>query len=145
MSLSPALVRVRDALTVCDERAPLVSVTLPLTTVSEANSHTHWRVRQTRAKSHRQFALMAVGGALRRDWPVGGWRGAELVVLLTRVAPRELDSDNLQGALKHVRDGVADALGVDDRDERVTWAPCDQRKGKAGVVIEIFSMARGDK
>lgn len=76
---------------------------------------------------------------------MGGWRGAELVVLLTRVAPRELDSDNLQGALKHVRDGVADALGVDDRDERVTWAPCDQRKGKAGVVIEIFSMARGDK
>jgi hypothetical protein len=44
-----------------------------------------------------------------------------VVVTITRVSPRLLDDDNLRGALKAVRDGIADALGVDDRDERVRW------------------------
>jgi hypothetical protein len=42
-------------------------------------------------------------------------------VELTRIAPRALDDDNLRGALKAVRDGVADVLGIDDRDPRVVW------------------------
>jgi hypothetical protein len=53
-----------------------------------------------------------------------------LVVTLTRVAPSNgLDGDNLQGSLKACRDGVADWLGVDDRDPRVTWL-YEQRRGK---------------
>ena len=43
------------------------------------------------------------------------------VVTLTRIAPRALDCDNNQISMKAVRDGVADRLGVDDRDPRVTW------------------------
>lgn len=62
-----------------------------------------------------------------------------LVVTITRVAPRELDDDNLTGAAKYVRDGVADWLGVDDRTSRsgVTWR-YDQRKGRTyGVDIHL--------
>jgi hypothetical protein len=40
-----------------------------------------------------------------------------------------LDDDNAQGALKNVRDGIADALGVDDRTPLVEWR-YDQTRGK---------------
>lgn len=58
------------------------------------------------------------------------------VVRLTRLSPGTLDDDNLRGALKAVRDGVADRLGVDDRDPRVTWEYAQERfKGLKGVVL----------
>jgi hypothetical protein len=39
-----------------------------------------------------------------------------------------LDDDNLRGATKSCRDGVADWLGINDNDERVVWL-YQQRKG----------------
>ncbi|HXB28079.1 MAG TPA: hypothetical protein VNV25_25340 [Gemmatimonadaceae bacterium] len=64
-------------------------------------------------------------------------------VTLTRVAPRQLDDDNNQGACKNVRDGIADALGVDDRTPLVIWV-YEQRRGKpreygVEIVVEKIS------
>ena len=61
-------------------------------------------------------------------------------VTLTRVAPLALDGDNAQASLKATRDGVADALGIDDRTPLVQWVYL-QRRGKVReyaveVVIE---------
>lgn len=93
-----------------------VSVTLPIRTRSESNMREHWAAKHRRAKSQR----LTVALTLRPQViPLRGF--AALNVMLTRVAPRRLDDDNLRGALKAVRDGVADALGVNDADERVTW------------------------
>ena len=50
-----------------------------------------------------------------------------LTVTMTRIAPRELDSDNLAISFKHVRDGIADWLGVNDNDKRVTWKYAQER------------------
>lgn len=50
-------------------------------------------------------------------------------VLLVRVAPGELDDDNLRAALKPVRDGVADAFGSDDRTPMIVWSYA-QEKGR---------------
>lgn len=134
--LSPALLALRDALTVMDERPALLAVEVPVATVSEANAHTHWRQRAKRAKGQRAAVGLALRSAyVRLHDALGGWGG--LVVRLTRVAPRPLDSDNLAGALKACRDGVADVLGVDDRDERVVWVT-DQRKGKAAVEVAVW-------
>lgn len=60
-------------------------------------------------------------------------------VTLTRIAPRDLDGDNLQSSLKAIRDGVADFLKVDDRDSRVTWAYAQERGAPKfyGVRVEI--------
>lgn len=119
----------------------MISLTIPLRTVSEANAHTHWRTRQKRAKGQRTAAGLVVAAA-SADFTVrdlNALRKRQLTVTLTRIAPRALDSDNLAGSQKHVRDGVADALGIDDRDPRVTWAYA-QEKGKPGfygVRIEI--------
>jgi hypothetical protein len=58
-------------------------------------------------------------------------------VTLTRVGVRELDSDNLARSMKACRDGVADALGVDDGSKLYDWQ-YRQRKGKEyGVEVMI--------
>lgn len=53
-------------------------------------------------------------------------------VRIVRLAPAQLDDDNLARACKAVRDEVAAWLGVDDRDPRVTWV-CAQEKAPRGV------------
>jgi hypothetical protein len=112
---------------------------VPVKTVSEANraSHEHWSKRHARAKSHRiaahdisaiKFMMYwrATGGFLVRE----GFKRFE--IHMTRHAPGTLDSDNLAGSMKHVRDGIADALGIDDGDARLEWTYA-QEKTKRGV------------
>jgi len=107
-------------------------VTLPLRLVSEANVREHWRPRAKRAATQRSIARMLVGQAI-------GGRNLPAIVTLTRIAPRELDGDNLQRACKAVRDGVADALGCDDRDPRINWQYAQERAGvnEYGVRITL--------
>jgi hypothetical protein len=71
------------------------------------------------------------------------------VVTLTRIAPRKLDSDNLNSAFKAMRDGIADWLCVDDGHESVTWVYA-QRKGRKGeyaaeVAIQMPAATMGDR
>lgn len=43
-------------------------------------------------------------------------RGRPKVITITRVSSGSLDDDNLAGALKHIRDGIAGALDFDDKE-----------------------------
>jgi hypothetical protein len=111
-------------------------ITLPIQTVSEANARCHWAKRAKRVKHQRQTVAMVMAGRVICD----GLR-APCAVTLTRIAPRALDDDNLRGALKAARDGVADALGIRDNDPRVTWS-YGQERGSArhyAVRIEVRS------
>jgi hypothetical protein len=105
-------------------------VTLPLRTVSEANSRAHWAERARRAKRQRGVAHLALVGRLRDPWVVAALDAGFLRVRLVRIAPRDLDTDNLASSLKAIRDGVTDALGLaSDRDPRVAWV-VDQERGR---------------
>ncbi len=104
-------------------------VVAPIKTVSEANQRDHWVKRHRRAKRQRRDAALITP---RHPLPV--------VVTLTRIAPRKLDDDNLRGALKAVRDGVTDKLGLtDDSDPRLTWVYRQERgqPKQYGVSIEL--------
>lgn len=103
----------------------MITCHLPIKTVSEANRRDHWAVKAKRAKSQRHTAAMLVPRF-----------GLPCVVTLVRIGPKALDTDNLAGALKAVRDGVADRLGVQDNDPRVTWK-YDQKRGPYGVEITL--------
>lgn len=123
---------------------PVTARVLPLTLRSKANEATvtrRGRMGQSdRTKTQRSAARMALAGS--------GWRERlehsstpdkdRIVVLLTRVSPRNLDDDNLAGALKAVRDGVADAFGINDRDPRVVWLVDWEQGKKHEVKIEVF-------
>lgn len=112
-----------------------VAVTYAERIESEANGREHWRAKAARTKRHR---LMAWANLKTIERPA--FLGP-VKINLTRIAPRELDGDNLQSGFKATRDGVADWLGVDDGDKRLDWQ-YSQRKGAPkyyGVEIEISS------
>ena len=104
--------------------------------VSVANMRLHWAVKAKLVRDHRTRTRMSLNAAAQSS-------GAEMLpvtVVLTRVAPRRLDGDNLQSGFKAVRDGVADWLGVDDGNGLIDWQYA-QRSGKAGeyaVEIEVI-------
>jgi len=112
--------------------SPHMSVTVPIRTVSESNSREHWAKRAKRAKAQRGAVVLTLRsvtlGEVRNRWIYEACMLRGLVVTLTRIAPRALDDDNLRGALKAVRDGVADWLGLaSDRDPRITWQYSQER------------------
>jgi len=110
----------------------MIDVTLPLRLVSLSNQREHWAKRAKRAKQERRNAFVIVRSRL--DWQEA--QKLPTVVTLTRIGKRLLDDDNLRGACKSVRDGVADFLGVNDADPRVEWK-YDQEKGEYAVRIRI--------
>lgn len=98
----------------------LVEIPMPLPSV--ANLREHYMRRAKRAASQRRTVAIVMRSRVV-------WTLLPCSVTLTRVAPRPLDGDNLQHALKPARDGVADYLGVRDNDPSVTWL-YDQARGK---------------
>ena len=121
------------------------SVTYSAKLQGSQNAREHWRVRAKRVKSERWLAALMCRKLDRPEaWPV--------LVVLTRIGPRKLDSDNVQGALKAVRDGVADWLGVNDGDEsKVLWnygqltARQAGAAGTYGVRIEVLPWTEPEK
>lgn len=109
----------------CAGGGEVITVHLPIKTVSEANRRDHFMVRARRVKEQRRTAAMLVPRF-----------GLPCVVTLVRIGPKALDTDNLAGALKAVRDGVADRLGIQDNDPRVVWK-YGQKRGEYGVEITL--------
>lgn len=105
-----------------------IEVVLPIKIVSELNIQEHWTVKSKRHRKQRLSVLFAF-------LPHKGTITLPCCVTLIRVAPRALDSDNLMGAFKHIRDYVADVIipgfrmGRADADPRITWL-YKQEKGK---------------
>jgi crossover junction endodeoxyribonuclease RusA len=88
-----------------------------------ARSRSHWpKTRALKAAKMEGFgATLAAlhGGKFEHD-------GERLPFVITACPPdrRERDDDNLEASLKGHRDGIAKALGVDDKyfDQRLQWA-----------------------
>ncbi len=78
------------------------------------NSRIHWAPRARAKKSAREnaYLLTKKAGWHRIAWPKG-----RLAVWIDFYAPdrRRRDVDNLLASCKAVLDGIADAMGVDDR------------------------------
>ena len=91
------------------------------------NARMHWSKRYRIGKQHKKIALLLPKMSL------------PLVVTITRIAParyRRMDEDNLSGACKQVRDGIAERMGVDDGDPRWTWR-YQQEAGDWGIRIDV--------
>lgn len=121
-----------------------VRVTLPIKTISENNMREHHMARHRRRQMQRGTVHLVLPMHIRAWRPVGPF-----AITLVRIAGRKLDGDNLQGAMKAVRDQVADELGIDDGDEAHEWL-YEQRKPRpreiglqvGGYGVEIRVEAR---
>jgi len=113
---------------------------IPVRTISEANRHEFWAKRAKRVKSHRQTAYAYTYKAIfDSELPLKDETCA-FIVSMARISKRRLDSDNLYSSGKACRDGIADAMGIDDGSTRLTWTytqidPFDDYK--YGVMVEI--------
>jgi len=86
----------------------------PIKTVSEANRREHWAVRNKR-KQAQQHDFVALWRCF------GGKVTPPAVVTFTRYSCNVLDSDNLAGAFKGIRDALAREIGIDDGDLKVQY------------------------
>jgi hypothetical protein len=102
------------------------AVQLPLRTNNGLNAREHWAARSRRVKKERDMARLCT--------PI---MPLPCEVTIVRISPGELDDDNLRGALKGVRDGIADRFGIDDRDPRVTWVYAQERAKGYAVRVEL--------
>lgn len=109
-----------------------VSTQFRLVVVSEPNTREHWTKKQQRVSGQRNsvvaYELVRVKPSVHLL--VGLPLARPVTVTLTRLGPRELDGDNLEGAFKAVRDEVASFLQVDDRDRRVNWLYAQDPDGR---------------
>ena len=106
-------------------------VMMPIKTVSVLNgSQGNWRAATERRRRQRSDAFVLCPKA-----------SLPCTVTMTRLSAGTPDDDNLRSALKSVRDGIADRLGIDDRDPRVSWAYAQEKcsRGKFGVRVEFES------
>lgn len=109
-------------------------IRVEIRTVPGLNAREHWRTRARRVKAERAATAWMLKPATRPQLPC--------TVLLTRVAPSAgVDDDNLSGALKAVRDQVAEWLGVDDKRSDLVRYVYAQRRGPWAVEIEFGQMA----
>lgn len=114
---------------------PNLVAEIPIRLVSESNQHVHWRVKAGRVKAQRDAVARWLGQV------DGAFFAGELIVTVTRIAPRLLDEhDNLPSACKASVDAIAQWLGLkNDRDPRVRWS-CEQVQRAAktyGVAIRV--------
>lgn len=97
----------------------------------------HWASFQSQKVRARQDGYLAAKQALGRNvFPISD----RTPVKLTFAMPDRInrDSDGLHGAIKHHLDGIAKALGVDDKLFRpVTIDDCLDTKKQGFVLVEI--------
>lgn len=115
----------------------ILTWSLPIYTVSEANCHEHWSKKKKRHDLQKRWILVY----FRQD---GKKLSLPIHVKLTRIGKKKLDSDNLPVSMKWIRDAIAEnllpglAAGRADDDERITWE-YDQVQGfEYGVNVEFF-------
>lgn len=118
--------------------------TLPIVTVSESNISEFWGKRSERRRKQKLI--------IWHKWKETSYgitaSPVEMpcVIRLTRISPRSLDDDNLRGALKACRDGIADCINPGRAPGRADNLPgmtfeYAQEKGKPkekSVRIQIF-------
>lgn len=110
-------------------------ITIPVRVDSTLNQRKHPFARSRMARDQRQTACLHVANAIfGHTLPAKPW-----TIWITRHGKKELDFDNLAGALKAVRDGIADALGLksDKESPTLSWK-YGQAKGEYMVEVEII-------
>lgn len=123
------------AVSVSRRGAVLVVSLKGLRLVSAPNTREHWTGRAERARGDRAVVASALDGV---PPPPGPW-----TVTITRAGPKLLDTDNLAGAAKALRDAVATWLGVDDGPAAPVRWEYGQTRGGYGATLVVVGAGGG--
>lgn len=104
-----------------------------------AKRRKHWRTYCGAIQSDRRTGYLMTAAALSLDARQRLAEGEGHIPVEIRFSPpdrRRRDDDGMIGAFKHMRDGIADALGVDDHRFKCSYVIGDHAKpGKVEVRI----------
>ena len=109
----------------------------PIHTESEANSRGFWAKRHARSSDQQSAVTLLCRSKFGRP------PAPPLRAVLTRIAERELDDDNLVSAFKAIRDAIAKWLGVNDKHRRLVRYSYEQERcapGRFGIRVELSRM-----
>ena len=112
----------------------MIKITLPIRTVSEANSRECWQAKARRSQEQRQAAYLITTSEMHGIDVDEITR--PIVIKFVRVGKRNLDGDNLSRSFKAIRDGVCEAIGIDDGAECLRFVYA-QKRGDYGVEVFI--------
>jgi hypothetical protein len=113
----------------------------PMYLPNPSNTREHVMARARRAKRQRDGAATLAYVLIGKQYGSRAGLPPRVLVTLTRYGTRPMDSDGLVASLKHVRDGVADAVGIDDgRHDLIRFVAVQELARFAGVRIEIGEM-----
>ena len=99
------------------------------------NARAHWTAKNRAVKLYREnCAWLTRAAGLRADWD------GLVHMAITFFPPdrRHRDDDNMVASFKNGRDGVADALGVNDRRFRIHPVISDDTRPGGAVLVELF-------
>lgn len=108
----------------------MIEAHIPIRIISVANIRSHWSVKARLTKLHRTTARVHMQGLCS---PPKG----PMTIVLTRLAPRKLDTDNLASGFKATRDGIADWLGIDDGHPDLDWQYRQRNAGPKVYAVEV--------
>jgi hypothetical protein len=117
-----------------------IEYTLPLYLRGSQNAREHWRARHNRVSAERTVARATTLREAYVTLTPEVCSKCRYVITITRHGSRRMDDDNLASCCKAVRDGIADALGIDDGDPRTEWryaqAACKRKAELVTIRIE---------
>ena len=122
----------------------LITAKVPVRLVNALNQREHWAVKAKRAREQRGAAAAAMisarpGWVFDCDLVAAG--DPPITVTITRRGGRRMDDDGLTASAKHVRDGVADWLGIDDGDPRLTWIVKQDKAPRGQHWVDVEAIA----
>lgn len=119
----------------------MIIIDTPIKVISEANNREHWtrkRGKNGRATNQKIELQYYWRQALKGKKPA-----LPCTVRLVRIGPKALDSDNLAGAFKAVRDQIAAEIGIDDGAAQIRFEYAQEAIGtrRYGVRVEVIEDA----
>ena len=115
-------------------------IVIPMTParVLSPNARTHWATKARAVSRYREAARLSTAATIDVD-ERNALHGSTSIGYTVRVAWERgrrgsLDEDNVLASCKAALDGVADALGIDDRRFHVRGVEID-RQSRAGVTV----------
>ena len=99
----------------------------------------HWSSTRAIKDGYRDTAFYLTKKESPYPYVSGAIRAIEFPMKLTFVQPdgRHRDADNMLAAAKHALDGVAKALGVDDKLFRPITIDWTREKGAGALIVEL--------
>lgn len=116
-----------------------IEFVIPIRTINWSNCRFVWQKRHRLIKAQREAAcLMTRSKTFKKE------RKLPATITMTRIGAKAFDPDAVATSLKGIQDGIADAFGVDDGDERYDWQYRQEIGKEYAVRVSILSASASE-